>query len=96
MLFTLSGEGLSERALPLIQQGPLFPNDLFVASSNLDAGFVKEISDRLVKNQDSLMQSLSSVEEGKYKGSKLVTANDSDYNMVRAVYTAIGQGTFVQ
>lgn len=92
----LQDEGLSERALPLIQQGPLFPNDLFVASSKLDVGFVKEISDRLVKNQDSLMQSLSSVEEGKYKGSKLVPANDSDYNMVRAVYKAIGQGTFVQ
>ncbi|HEY9814036.1 MAG TPA: PhnD/SsuA/transferrin family substrate-binding protein [Candidatus Sericytochromatia bacterium] len=92
----LQDQGLSERALPLIQQGALFPNDLFVASSKLDAGFVKEISDRLVKNQDSLMQSLSSVEEGKYKGSKLVTANDSDYNMVRAVYKAIGQGTFVQ
>lgn len=92
----LQDEGLSEKALPLIQQGPLLPNDLFVASSKLDAGFVKEISDRLVKNQDSLMQSLSSVEEGKYKGSKLVPATDSDYNMVRAVYKAIGQGAFVQ
>lgn len=92
----LQDEGLSESKLPLIAKGPQLPNDIFVASSKLDAGFVKEISDRLVKNQDKLLQSLLTVEEGKYNGSKLVPVKDSDYNLIREVYKAIGQGSFVQ
>ncbi|MFE1744337.1 phosphate/phosphite/phosphonate ABC transporter substrate-binding protein [Coleofasciculus sp. H7-2] len=92
----LRDEGLSESELPLIVKGPLLPNDLFVASSKLDPDFVKEMSERAIKNQNKLIQSLLSVEEGKYKGSQLVAANDADYNMIREVYKAIGQGSFVQ
>lgn len=92
----LHDEGLSKSRFPLISEGPQLPNDTFIVSSNLDAGFVKEISDRLVRNQDKLLQSLLTVEEGKYKGSKLVLVKDSDYNMVRDVYKAIGQRSFIQ
>lgn len=92
----LHDEGLSKSRLPLIAEGPQLPNDVFIASSNLEAGFVKEIRDRMVNNQEKLLQSLLAVEEGKYKGSQLVTVNDSDYNLVREVYKAIGQGSFVQ
>lgn len=92
----LEDEGLSKSAFPAIAKGPLLPDDLFVASSKLDSGLVQQISSLMVKNQDKLLQSLLSVEEGKYKGSKLVPANDSDYNIVREVYKAIGQGSFIQ
>ncbi|MBD1832324.1 PhnD/SsuA/transferrin family substrate-binding protein [Cyanobacteria bacterium FACHB-472] len=92
----LKDEGLSESALPLIEKGALFPNDLFVASSKLDSRVVKEIGDRMMKNQDKLLQSLLSVEEGKFQGSKLVSANDVDYNQFREVYKLVGQGSFVQ
>lgn len=92
----LKDEGLSESALPLIAKGALFPNDLFVASSKLDSRVVKEIGDRMMKNQDKLLQSLLSVEEGKFKGSKLVSANDVDYNQFREIYKIVGQGSFVQ
>ncbi|HEY9295067.1 MAG TPA: phosphonate ABC transporter substrate-binding protein, partial [Phormidium sp.] len=92
----LQDEGLSESELPLIVKGPLLPKDLFVASSKLAPEFVKEMRDRAIKNQDKLIQSLLSVEEGKYKGSQIVPANDADYNMIREVYKAIGQGSFVQ
>jgi phosphonate transport system substrate-binding protein len=92
----LKDEGLSESALPVIVKGSFFPNDLFVVSSKLDSSFVKEMGDRMMKNQDKLLQSLSSVEEGKFKGSKLVSANDVDYNQFRQVYKIVGQGSFVQ
>lgn len=92
----LQDEGLFESTLPVIAKGPHLPNDLFVASSNIQASFVKEISDQLVKRQDQLLQSLLTVEEGKFKGSKLVPVKDSDYKMVREVYKAIGQGSFIQ
>ncbi|MBD1927169.1 PhnD/SsuA/transferrin family substrate-binding protein [Trichocoleus sp. FACHB-90] len=92
----LKDEGLSESALPLIEKGAFFPNDLFVASSKLDSRVVKKIGDRMMKNQDKLLQSLLSVEEGKFQGSKLVSANDVDYNQFREVYKLVGQGSFVQ
>ena len=92
----LKDEGLSESALPLIEKGALFPNDLFVASSRLDSRVVKKIGDRMMKNQDKLLQSLLSVEEGKFQGSKLVSVNDIDYNQFREVYKLVGQGSFVQ
>lgn len=92
----LKDEGLSESALPVIVKGSFFPNDLFVVSSKLDSSFVKEMGERMMKNQDKLLQSLSSVEEGKFKGSKLVSANDVDYNQFRQVYKIVGQGSFVQ
>lgn len=92
----LQDEGLPKSALPLITQGPDLPNDLFVASSKLDSSFVKQIGERIIENQDKILQSLLSVEEGKFKGAKLAPANDDDYNLVRDVYKVIGQGSFVK
>ncbi len=92
----LQDNSLSESDLPTIAKGPELPNDLFVVNSKMSAAFVQEISDRFIKNQDKLLQSLLSVEEGKYKGAKLIAANDYEYNMVRQVYQAIGQGEFIQ
>ncbi|MFB2936889.1 phosphate/phosphite/phosphonate ABC transporter substrate-binding protein [Aerosakkonemataceae cyanobacterium BLCC-F154] len=92
----LQDENLSQKDLPLIAKGPLLPDDLFVANSKFDAKFIKDISDKLLANQDKLLNSLLSVEEGKYQGSRLITTADSNYDMIREVYQAIGQGSFVQ
>ncbi|MEG3926710.1 phosphate/phosphite/phosphonate ABC transporter substrate-binding protein [Microcoleus sp. D3_18a_C4] len=89
----LKSEGLSESEFRLIATGEPLPNDLFVASSNLPIVVVEEMRDRLVKNQDKLIEALVVGKvNAKYKGAKLVPANDSDYNMIREVYKAIGQG----
>lgn len=92
----LQDEGLSEKDLPLIVKGPLLPDDLFVANSKFDANFIKDMSAKLLTNQDKLLSSLLSVEEGKYKGSRLIATADSNYDMIREVYQAIGQGSFVK
>jgi phosphonate transport system substrate-binding protein len=92
----LQDQGLSEKDLPLIAKGPLLPDDLFVANSKFDDNFIKDISSKLLANQDKLLTSLLSVEEGKYKGSRLISTVDSNYDMIREVYQAIGQGSFVQ
>jgi phosphonate transport system substrate-binding protein len=91
----LLNTGLSEKVLPPIAKGPLLPCDLFVASSKLDAILIKEIRERLIKHSDRLIQSLLSVEGGKYRAANLVQQNDSDYDMIRHVYKAIGQGDFI-
>lgn len=92
----LQDEALSEKDLPLVVKGPLLPDDLFVANSKFDASFIQDVSSKMLANQDKLLSGLLSVEEGKYKGSKLISTADSNYNMIREVYQAIGQGSFVQ
>ncbi|HIK28388.1 MAG: PhnD/SsuA/transferrin family substrate-binding protein [Oscillatoriaceae bacterium SKW80] len=91
----LLDESLSENQFRLIATGPLLPSDVLVASSKITPKFVEMLRDRLLKNQDKLIKSLLAVEEGKYKGSTLVTANDADYNMIREFYKAIGEGDFI-
>ncbi|MEG3840109.1 phosphate/phosphite/phosphonate ABC transporter substrate-binding protein [Microcoleus sp. herbarium14] len=89
----LNSDGLSESEFRLIATGKPLPNDLFVASSNLPSAVVETMRDRMVKNQDQLIEAiLLGKANAKYKGAKLVPANDSDYNMIREVYKAIGQG----
>lgn len=86
---------LTEKDLPVLIKGPHLPNDLFVAGSQLNLEFVEELRQRLLNNQTKLINSLSVVEEGKFIGSKLEPAKDSDYDMIREVYKAIGQGDFI-
>jgi phosphonate transport system substrate-binding protein len=92
----LQEQSLSESSLPVIAKGPLLPKDLFVASSQLEPETLERINSLLIKNPEKILQSLSTVESGKYKGSNIVPVKDSEYDMIREVYKAIGQGNFVQ
>lgn len=80
----------------ILKQGPPLPSDIFVASSLLEPAFVAMIRSQLVDNQESLIQTLTIGEATqKYKGSQLVPADDKDYDPIREVYQAIGEGTFI-
>ncbi|MBW4677732.1 MAG: phosphate/phosphite/phosphonate ABC transporter substrate-binding protein [Desmonostoc geniculatum HA4340-LM1] len=92
----LESEGLSDKDFTVIFTGPLLPGDVFVASNQLPSSFIEEMRSRMIKHQDQLIQSLVTAKANqKYKGSKLITANDADYNMIREVYQKIGQGNFL-
>jgi phosphonate transport system substrate-binding protein len=86
-------DGLSANDFRIIATGQPLPSDLFVASSSLPNTIVEKIRTRLVENQDKLIEAiLLGKANDKYQGAKLVPANDSDYNMIREAYKAIGQG----
>jgi phosphonate transport system substrate-binding protein len=86
-------DGLSTNDFRIIATGQPLPSDLFVASSSVPNILVENIRYRLVKHQDKLIEAiLLGKANDKYQGAKLVPANDSDYNMIREVYKAIGQG----
>ena len=86
-------DGLSTNNFRIIATGQPLPSDLFVASSSLPNTLVENIRSRLVENQDKLIEAiLVGKANDKYQGAKMVPANDSDYNMIREVYKAIGQG----
>ncbi|MBL1200402.1 MAG: phosphate/phosphite/phosphonate ABC transporter substrate-binding protein [Nostoc sp. ZfuVER08] len=92
----LESEGLSENDFSIIFTSKLLPNDVFVASNQLPSSFIEDMRSRMINNQDKLIQSLLTAKANqKYKGSKLITANDTDYNMIREVYQKIGQGNFL-
>lgn len=92
----LAKEGLSEQDFSIIATGPLLPSDVFVISNQMAANFVEKVRSQMMKNQDKLIQSLLVAQANqKYKGSQLVTATDSEYNIIRKVYLKIGQGNFL-
>jgi phosphonate transport system substrate-binding protein len=92
----LQKAGLSESAFSVIATGSNLPDDVFVASSQLAPAFIEQMQQLMLKHQDKLIQAiLVSPANKKFKGSKMVTAVDADYNTIREVYKAIGQGDFI-
>ncbi|WP_193193674.1 phosphate/phosphite/phosphonate ABC transporter substrate-binding protein [Nostoc sp. MG11] len=92
----LESEGLLEKDFSIIFTGPLLPNDVFVASNQLTSSFIADLQSRMIEHQEKLIQSLLTAKENqKYKGSKLIPANDDSYNMIREVYQKLGQGNFL-
>ncbi len=49
----------------------------------------------MLAHQDKLMEGIIAA-ESKFKGGSLVAAQDSDYDMIRQVYQAIGQGAYIE
>ena len=87
------GYKISGKSFREIEKGSPLPSDLIVASDFLDSKVVAEYKKRIIENQDKLLQALVAGEETqKYKGSRLVPVEDSDYDIIRDVYQAIGEG----
>ncbi len=92
----LRQEGLSEADFPLLEKGPPLPNDVFVVKSNTNPQLIKLLRDRMITHQKDLITALSSVPANeKFQESTFVAVEDSDYNMIREVYQAIGEGNFL-
>lgn len=92
----LESEQLTPNNLLLLTKGADLPADPFVVSSKLDAGFVAEMRKQLFQNQDKLLEAIAPADGAKFTGAKLIEAQDADYDMIREVYRAIGQGAFLQ
>ncbi|KKD38508.1 MAG: PhnD/SsuA/transferrin family substrate-binding protein [Limnoraphis robusta] len=91
------GYKISGKSFREIEKGSPLPNDLIVASDFLDPKVVAEYKKRIIENQDKLLQALVAGEETqKYKGSRLVPVEDSDYDIIRDVYQAIGEGELIR
>lgn len=82
-------------AFPLIEQGPLLPNDMLMASSRLRPEWVTLIKERLLAHEDALIEAIA-LHHAKYIDSTLTTIEDADYDPIRDAYRAIGQGEFLQ
>lgn len=81
-------------SFPILIEGSPLPSDVFIVSSSLDPALIDVIRERLIANQSVVVESLAK-HHSKYEGSQIVLAKDEDYDSVRDVYRAIGQGDFV-
>ncbi|MEM9218800.1 MAG: PhnD/SsuA/transferrin family substrate-binding protein [Cyanobacteria bacterium P01_F01_bin.150] len=79
----------------VLVEGEPLPSDIILASSSVAPSLVDTIRDRLLQQEDNLVSALAT-HESKYIGSTLKPALDKDYDSIRAVYEALGQGEFVQ
>ncbi len=91
----LEQEKLTTADLIVIAKSPPLPNDVLVASSKLNSEWIANLSDRLLSNEQAILQSLQNTDEGKYSQAQLVKANDADYDLIRDAYKAIGEGNFL-
>lgn len=82
-------------AFKVLVEGELLPSDVLIASSSLDPATVELIKERLLAHEDEITTAIAT-HESKYVGSTLKPALDEDYDSIRTVYQAIGQGEFVQ
>jgi phosphonate transport system substrate-binding protein len=90
-------EGFSESEFRVLAQGPLLPGDVFAISSQLGTEVAKTIRSRMLQQEKKLMQAITSVEAlEKFVGSTFSAANDTDYEMIREAYRAIGQAEVIQ
>ncbi|MGK7928289.1 MAG: phosphate/phosphite/phosphonate ABC transporter substrate-binding protein [Spirulina sp.] len=84
--------GDKKEDFPIIATTPLLPNDIFMTTGQMKPEIVEEIRSRMLDNQDKLLAALVKGEKTqKYRGSELLAADDSHYDMIREVYRAIGE-----
>ncbi|MGD1712337.1 phosphate/phosphite/phosphonate ABC transporter substrate-binding protein [Dapis sp. BLCC M172] len=94
--YFLDTESASENDFPILAKTDLLPSDVIIVSNKLDSQAIEEYKNLIVNNQDKLITALAKGEyTKKYKGSKLVAANDKDYDLIRDVYQAIGEGDII-
>ncbi|HEY9736281.1 MAG TPA: phosphate/phosphite/phosphonate ABC transporter substrate-binding protein [Trichocoleus sp.] len=79
----------------VLVEGPPLPSDVIIASSNLDPAAIELIRERLLAQEGAIVSEIAT-HVSKYVGSTMQPALDADYDPIRTVYQAIGQGEFVQ
>ncbi len=78
----------------LARSGDL-PNDMIMAGAHVPAEVQTMIHDAIIANKADIITAITTHEEnGKYLGMDLVTIEDADYDLVRAMYTTAGYPQF--
>jgi phosphonate transport system substrate-binding protein len=80
---------------PVLAEGPLLPPDLLVSRSGLSAETVETVRSTFREHFDELLAAmLTGQDNAKFQGAALVEVSDSDYDVVRSMYRAIGADDF--
>jgi phosphonate transport system substrate-binding protein len=95
---TLQEAGKSTEEYPLLAEGPFLPGDVFAVSHQMKPEVSQSIGARMLENRERLLEAIIASKElaDRFRGSTLEVANDTDYDLVREVYRAIGQEEIIQ
>ncbi|WP_243397375.1 PhnD/SsuA/transferrin family substrate-binding protein [Crocosphaera subtropica] len=93
----LEKDNLSKANFPIIAEGQPLPNDILIVGSHIQLEVINYIRQLMLENQNKLIEAILSVKalQNKFQGSTLTPAKDDDYDMIRDVYRAMGQGVFL-
>lgn len=93
----LLSDGYSESDFSILAQGSSLPNDLIVINTLLKPRLIGVYTTQLINTQDQLLKNLvTSQETQKYQGAKFVSVEDTDYNIIREIYQAMGAERLIQ
>ncbi|MGH8932712.1 MAG: PhnD/SsuA/transferrin family substrate-binding protein [Egibacteraceae bacterium] len=84
-------------AFPILAEGPPLPPDVVIARPDLDPEVVERIRTGFEENWPALLRAmLEGQDNQKYSDAELVIPTDSDYDVVRSMYEAIGVDDFTE
>lgn len=84
-------ELMGEDEVRVLAEGDDLPNDLFVARVGLGEDCSDYLREKLVENQDVLIEAIVNTgENDKYQGSEFVEASDGEYDPIRRAFVAAG------
>lgn len=88
---------LPPQEIKVLAQGKPLPNDVFVASPNLDYQLIAQIRRQMLNNESQLIKAISNTPNNrKYQHSQLVMTNNSDYDQLREIYEHLGHKTVIE
>jgi phosphonate transport system substrate-binding protein len=74
-----------------VKEGPELPPDVVVAAPELSDGAVQQLRKAFEDNWPTLLSAmLEGKDNAKYQNAELVAGSDSEYDVVRSMYKAIG------
>ncbi len=94
----LQEQGASAKDYPIIAEYAPIPHDTIVVSNYIEPDRIERMRADLLENAKPIAASIAQSETlgSKFSGSELVAVGDTDYNVIREVYRAIGKDELVE
>lgn len=89
--------GFAGKEITVIAEGDSLPGDVFVANPSLGNDFINKLRSLMLTHQDTLLSAIATPEaNAKYRQSTMAAAQDSGYDTMRGIYSAIGLDSAIQ
>ncbi len=86
-----------EDKFTILTKSENLPPDVLVANPSLGDAFLNQLTEKLTANKETLMTALCESEANKkYKESDMIPVDDTNYQVLRDSYYAIGQGSAIE
>lgn len=92
----LNQEDVSAEDYRQIVQSPPLPNDVMVVNSRTSPQFIEQFRQLAQEHSTEIIAAITAIPaNNKYRGSRVASVEDQDYDSIRQAYRMIGQGSFL-